>query len=153
MIDHLDTKKRILTEATLLFTKYGIRSVSMDDVAKSVGISKKTLYQLYKDKNTLVNEILDVALTDQMQKCNEQKRTASHAIEEVAKSIEQFYEFFNSINPNILYDLKKYHPSGYAKFEKFKESFSFNNIKNNLLWGVKEGLFRDDINCNRYYLI
>lgn len=141
-----DVKKRILEQSLQLFIQYGIRSVSMDDLASEVGVSKKTIYHYYKDKNQLVEEAVIAILNKNFCDCEETREIAKNAIEESFMLIQQSDEFFSMLNPLILYDLKKYHTKGYEKFLEYKDNQLYNMLKANIEWGIKDGLFREDIN-------
>lgn len=146
MNDASDVKKRILEHSLQLFIQYGIRSVSMDDLASDVGISKKTIYQYYKDKNQLVEDAVAAILNKNFCECEETKVIAKNAIEESFMLIKQRDDFFNILNPLILYDLKKYHPKGYGIFMEYKDNQLYNILKKNIEWGIADGLFREDVN-------
>ena len=146
MNDALDVKKRILEHSLQLFIQYGIRSVSMDDLASDVGISKKTIYQYYKDKNELVEDAVTVILNKNLCECEETNDIAKNAIEQSIMLIKQSDDFLNTLNPLVLYDLKKYHPKGYGIFIRYKDNQLYNLLKKNIEWGIADGLFREDIN-------
>jgi TetR/AcrR family transcriptional regulator, cholesterol catabolism regulator len=144
----MSIKDRIQQKANELFTRYGIRSVTMDEIAGQLGISKKTIYQFYSDKEALVNDIFK-GITDQNKvKCAHFKEVAENAIHEQYLSSESAQEIFSNMNSSVLFDLNRFHPNVFAEFEKFKKQFLFNIIKENIQRGIKEGLFRKDINVN-----
>jgi TetR/AcrR family transcriptional regulator, cholesterol catabolism regulator len=144
----MSIKDRIQQKANELFTRYGIRSVTMDEIAGQLGISKKTIYQFYSDKEALVNDIFK-SVTDQNKiKCAHFKEVAENAIHEQYLSSESAQEIFSNMNSSVLFDLNRFHPNVFAEFEKFKKQFLFNIIKENIQRGIKEGLFRKDINVN-----
>ncbi len=141
-------EKRIITTSSELFFKHGLRNVTMDDIAHKLGISKKTLYQYYKDKNEIVSTI-----TQQTIECNceEQNLIASqskNAIDEMMQIMAYTKKFFTEIHPSYTLELQKYFPNAWDCFIKYKEEYIHKKIKNNLLRGIKEGLYRDDINID-----
>ena len=142
----LETKNRIKAAAHDLVMKYGVRTVSMDDIAASVGMSKKTLYQYYQDKDELVKAVINDVLEDNKCSCDEFVNKAENAIHEVFLTMEMMVETFTEMNPSILFELQKYHPSAYQTFAKFKGEFIYQSIKANIERGKKEELYRDDIN-------
>lgn len=141
-------KERIQQKAGELFKRYGIRSVTMDEIATQLGISKKTIYQFYSDKDALVQDIFRDITNHNKQKCISFKDIAENAIHEQYLASESSREIFNDMSSSVLFDLNRYHPNVYADFEKFKKQFLFNVIKENLVRGIKEGLFRKDLNVN-----
>src|SRR4030095_2901124 len=144
----MSMKDRIQQKAEELFRRYGIRTVTMDEIASQLGISKKTIYQFYSDKETLVKDIFK-GITDQNKKrCMQLKTIAENAVHEQYLSSDAAQEIFSNLNSSVLFDLNRFHPNVFADFEKFKKQFLFNIIKENILRGIKEGLFRKDIDVN-----
>jgi AcrR family transcriptional regulator len=141
-------KERIQQKAAELFKRYGIRSVTMDEIAGQLGISKKTIYQFYSDKETLVKDIFKDMTDQNKEKCTYFKDIAENAIHEQYLSSDSAQEIFNNMNTSVLFDLNRFHPNVFAEFEKFKKQFLFNSIKENIVRGIKEGLFRKDIDVN-----
>lgn len=146
MNEETDYKVRIRQYATRLFMQYGIRSVSMDDIAEALGSSKKTLYNYYSDKNSLVEDVVDAILKYNSEKCIIEKRNASNAIEEAFLAIDHTEELFKRMNPLLLFDLKKYHLRAYKRFIDYKNEYLYKILKENINWGIKDGLFREDLN-------
>jgi TetR/AcrR family transcriptional regulator, cholesterol catabolism regulator len=144
----METKERILVKANELFNRYGIRSVSMDDIATHLSMSKKTLYQFYTDKDELVNAVFDIALTTNKSNCLECTKKGENAIHEIFLSFDIMEEMLKTMNPSVLFDMQKYHPSAFKKFDDFKNSFLYKIIKANLERGVKEELYRAEIDTD-----
>jgi TetR/AcrR family transcriptional regulator, cholesterol catabolism regulator len=143
-----DTSERISSKAHDLIMKYGVRSVSMDDIANALGISKKTIYQYFVDKDELVDAIIEHTLRDNQEKCTQHRSKAQNAVEEVYKAKELLREMFSDMNPSVLYDLQKYHPKAFARFLKHKNDFLFGLLKTNLEKGIAEELYRPEINVD-----
>ncbi|MFT3979625.1 MAG: TetR/AcrR family transcriptional regulator [Ferruginibacter sp.] len=146
MVEVLDPKDRIKSAAHELVMKYGIRTVSMDDIAAAVGMSKKTLYQYYQDKDELVKAIVDSVLDDNRCQCGDCVEHADNAIHEIFLTIEMMVEMFDEMNPSVVFELQKYHPNAYQSFVKHKSEFIYVTIKSNLERGIREELYRPDIN-------
>lgn len=143
---NMETSEIIFGKAFELFKRYGIRSVTMDDVATQCGISKKTLYQHFEDKDTLVNSIMEQMIHRSEQQCTVDQRQSENALHEIFLSLQMLKEMFDGINPVMLFDLHKYHPSAHKKLEDHKQRFLYAIIKNNLVRGIAEGLYRPEIN-------
>lgn len=143
-----DTRERISQKAHELMMKYGIRSVSMDDIANALGISKKTIYQYYVDKDELVDAIVESILRENQGRCNYDRAAAHNAVEEIFRVKQQIREVFADMNPSILYDMQKYHPKAFTRFLKHKNDFLYSIIKSNLEKGISEELYRPDINVD-----
>jgi AcrR family transcriptional regulator len=144
----MDHKERILVKSHELFNRYGIRSVSMDDIAAQLGMSKKTLYQYYTDKDELVNAVFDILLSDNKAQCVECTKKGENAIHEVFLSFDVVEEMLKTMNPSVLFDMQKYHPSAYKKFDDFRNGFLFKIIKSNLERGIREELYREEIDTD-----
>ncbi|MEJ7767162.1 MAG: TetR/AcrR family transcriptional regulator [Chitinophagaceae bacterium] len=146
-------QERLLQKAAELFLIYGIRSITMDEIALQLGISKKTIYQFYADKNELVRAVILKVLVHNQDCCQAHKKFAKNAIHEVFLAMEMAEQTFANINPSMLHDIEKYHPLAYEKFVDFKNNYLYPMIKENLDLGIKEGLYRDDINTSIMSLI
>jgi AcrR family transcriptional regulator len=141
-----DTRGRIRSKAAEMFMKWGIRSVSMDDIANGLGASKKTLYQYFSDKNELVDAVVEQIVRENQSSCDSDRIEASNAVEEVFKAMDMVEVMFRNMNPSILYDLQKYHPKAFTRFLKHKNDYLYSVVRSNLERGIAEELFRPDIN-------
>lgn len=141
----METKQRILLKTHELFFKYGIRSVSMDDIAAQLGMSKKTLYLSYSDKEELVAEVFSKVIEGNKYRCCTDRERALDPIHEIFLAFDMVQEMFSNMNPAVLYDLEKYHPNVFTKMHEFKYGFLYQMIKSNLEKGKKEELYREDI--------
>jgi AcrR family transcriptional regulator len=142
----MELRERILTEADDLFCKFGVKRITMDDVAKQLGMSKKTIYQHFKDKNELVYVLIQNMLQAQMKVMDEQAASAENAVQEVFLVVTHLQDMLSKMNPMIFYDLQKYHPEVWTLFKNFRYSYMKDCLLKNLSWGVKEGLFREKMN-------
>lgn len=139
---------RIRDEAGQMFMRYGIRSVSMDDISVALGMSKKTLYQHFKDKDELVEAII-VQHNDQIKvDCLQSRELASNAVEEVFLTMDRVTAHMGTVNPAVMYDLHKFHFHSFQKFQEIKTQFLFNVTRDNMERGMKEGLYRADLNVD-----
>ncbi len=136
-----------MNKARELFMQYGVRNISMDDIASSLGISKKTIYQNFKDKDALVMHTMEGILEYNKTLCLP-KTTAKNAIHEAFIGFEYMMEVFRKINFSVLNELKKYHPKTYRKFQAYRDEFLLGVIKESIQRGIDEGLFREDINTD-----
>jgi AcrR family transcriptional regulator len=148
MITEINTRGRIRQKADELFMRYGLRSVSMDDIANSLGISKKTIYQFFADKNELVDAVLEETLDYNKRNCEKNRSEAVNAIEEVFMSMEMIEQMFRHMHPSVIYDMQKYHPQAFSRFLKHKNDFLYNINTKNLERGIKEELYRAEIDID-----
>jgi AcrR family transcriptional regulator len=126
--------------------KYGIKSITMDDVARELGISKKTLYQYVNDKEDLVGKFIDNEITRRQEDICKCFRVGYNAIEELFEISMFMNKMMRRMNSTTEHDLKKYYPSHYEKTLKARREGIYNYILANLKKGVKEGLYRKDLN-------
>lgn len=137
--------ERILAGSLELFFKAGIKSVTMDDIAKHLGVSKKTIYQVFSDKNELVIALVRKRMEedeDQMKAIMEQ---SSDVIERMMNMMKCSEEIFSRINPILIHDLQKYHPEAWAVFQQFKAGVVIRTLEQLLNEGITQGYIRPDI--------
>lgn len=127
---------------------YGIRSVSMDDIAAQLGMSKKTIYQFFADKDELVEAVVNDELDATQNDCLKCREQAKDAIEEMLLTMDQVHEQFSNMNPMVVFDLEKFHQQAYQKFSKHKNDFLYKVIKANIERGIKEELYRPELNID-----
>ncbi len=144
----MQTLKKILEGSEALFGRYGIKSVTMDDVAKELGISKKTLYQYVSDKNDLVEKVLDFHLQHCEHTCELLAEEQTNPIEAMLAIGDFFYQHTKDTSPSLLFDLRKYHPSALQKLNEYRSKTVVAQLKRNLTQGIDENLYRDDINID-----
>lgn len=143
----MDSKKlEIIEQAASIFMKYGIKSVTMDDMARELGISKKTLYAHFKDKNDLVVQIITAKTSFDQQKCACAKQEADNAIDEMFRIRTFVSAMMRNIHQSVFYDLKKFHPDAAKILHQHKWSFVKDSILDNIKRGKNEGLYRADLN-------
>jgi TetR/AcrR family transcriptional regulator, cholesterol catabolism regulator len=144
----MEPKERILFKAEELLMQFGIRSVSMDDIANHLGMSKKTLYQYFADKDELVGAVVDGHINKVEGDCINCRKDAKDAIHEIFLTMEHITEELNNMNPMLLYDLEKFHFKAYQRFKNYKDKFLLQIIRNNIEWGIKDELYRPDLNID-----
>lgn len=141
-------KIKIRESTTSLILKYGVVSVSMDDIANMLGMSKKTLYISFKSKDELVSAVVQNLIQKNQDYCNLALIGSMNAVDELFKNLEFLNEIFRPLNPSILFDLKKYHADSFELIQKFKNEFVLEKIRLNLERGIAEGLFRENLNVD-----
>ncbi len=142
----MELKERIAKKANDLFRQYGIRSVSMDDISSQLGMSKKTLYQCFTDKEDLVNEVICTIMNHNREECICYKKKSENAVHELFLAFDMISELFANMNPSVMYDLEKYHANIFKKIQEYKFGFMYSMIKENLERGIKEEFYRPEIN-------
>ncbi len=140
-----DELKNILIKVRELYTKFGIKSITMDDVARELGISKKTLYQYVTDKDDLVGKYIDNEILLRQEEICKCFRIGFNAIEELFEISSFMNKLMRNQNSATEYDLKKYYPAHYHKTVKARRQGIYDYIMTNLKKGIKEGLYRKDM--------
>ncbi len=141
----METKDRILLKADELFRRYGIRAVTLDEIANNLGISKKTIYQFYEDKDALVDAVMMTEFEKNHKECCQCSTDAKDAVDELFQLMLNIDEDFRNLNPIIIMDLKKFHFKTFEKFEKHLHQDILQMIVANLKRGIAEGLYREDL--------
>ena len=138
-------QQEIINVAREMFGEYGIRSVSVDDICRQVGISKKTLYQYYNNKAELLDSLLTQEMENVKNEALEIKAEANNAIHSLLLVSKLIGRLSMNAKPAAAYDLKKYYPELYKKFVDIKRQMAYEGIVMNLERGMKEGLYRSDL--------
>lgn len=144
----MDLNNHILREAYKLFHQFGVKSITMDDISKHLSISKKTLYKHFANKEELVYQIANGQISNNECQCIETCEKAVNAIHELMLMMMTLRELFKGMNPSLLFDLQKYHPTAWGVMEKHQNEFVRKMIEQNLHRGISEGLYREDINVS-----
>jgi len=135
----------ILDRVRELFFKYGVRSVSMDDICRDIGISKKKLYQHFKSKNELVEKLLELERENFEIIFTKNNFDGVNAIDVLLKVSTDVGERFRDVTPSLTFDLKKYYPEIYHKHIENRIEFIYEQIQLNIKKGIKNGMYRDDL--------
>lgn len=120
----------------------------MDDIAESLGISKKTIYQSFKDKDELVLTVTRDNILENQAVFLSAIGQASNAVHELLMTMERSEALISNMNPSLIFELKKYHPRAYAVFFKFKNEFLADLVNQNLKRGIREGYYRPGLDIN-----
>jgi TetR/AcrR family transcriptional regulator, cholesterol catabolism regulator len=136
---------KILDKVRELYTRYGIKSITMDEVAAELGMSKKTLYQHVTDKEDLVSKFIDNEIEIRQRQICECFKAGYNAIEELFEISLFMNKLMREQNPATEHDLKKYYPEQYQKIVTVRRERMYSYILLNLKKGKKEGLYRDDM--------
>jgi AcrR family transcriptional regulator len=141
-------KGKILESVSQLFLNYGVRSVSMDDIAHELGISKKTIYQNFIDKDDLVKQTTALVLKDRQSEFDAIEESAENSIEEQVMISKCIRKEFTEMNPSLMFDIQKYHPEAWDLYLLYEQDVIEESVRRNLKRGIKEGFFRPGINVD-----
>ena len=141
----MELREHVIEVATTLFRQMGVRAVTMDDIARQAGISKKTIYQEFEDKGALVFEAFSTFLEkeeEMLVKINEEEDNVIQHFVRVSKFIKEQY---SGMNPLILNEIKRYYPKSWKRFESFKNGLALKTMVDVLKRGKEAGYFREEI--------
>lgn len=151
MIEHgkdasqrVELRERIVTVATEAFTSKGIKSITMDDIAALLGISKRTLYEVFLDKESLLKECILVAQAKRDKFLQEVYAGSHNVLEVILAVFQKNIEIFHKTNKRFFEDIKKY-PKVYELMKNRQDSDS-NKTISFFKTGVAQGIFRSDVN-------
>ena len=136
----------ILEKVRDLFFKYGVRSMSMDDISHEIGISRKKLHTCFTSKNDLVEKLLDLERENFEIIFNTDRFDGDvNAIDILLMVSKEVSNKFTDISPSMTFDLKKYYPDIYHKHVEDRIEFVFEKIRINLVKGINQSVYRDDL--------
>lgn len=141
-----DLLTRVLEKSREVFVKYGVKSITMDDISKELGISKKTLYTVVKDKNELIEKTSFNISDDVFRKINKLLTKKLDPISELIEIENIVCDTITSFNPSVIHQFQKYYPKIHEKLHDRQKSAILNMIKDNMKRGITDGLYRPDIN-------
>lgn len=147
-----EKQKQIIKETGKLYFKYGIKSVTMDDVAKELSMSKKTLYQYFTDKTSLVDAVIDnLGKNTDLSLCGEGENL--NAVEKHHSMYKRLTAFLMNRNASFEYDLNKYYPKQFKKIMLHRRKTMFEKMKLDLKQGIDEGFFRNDMDIDKVVIL
>ena len=139
-----ELRERIIETAVEAFTIHGIKSITMDDIANSLGISKRTLYEVFSDKETLLEECILRGQKEADEFVKEVLANTENVLEVLLKCYLRSIEKFHATNKKFFEDIKKY-PKAYELLRSRSDQDSEETIQF-FKDGVKQGIFRADVN-------
>ncbi len=143
-----EKEMQILERSGELFKRYGIKSLTMSDVARELKISKKTLYKFVDDKNDLVVKSMAVVLDKQEAEFEAISASVEDPIEELMEITKLAERHLKSLHPSVVYDIQKFHPEAWKQFESHKEDHICVCVIDNLERGKKKGVYRKELKSN-----
>src|SRR4051812_41214546 len=136
---------KILSASIELFSQYGFKTITMDDIARRAGISKKTLYQHFANKQEVVNESVIWYKNQMTENCAGMLSNAENAIEAMVRLLAFFDNMHKRMNPMALFEMQRFFPEAYKTFRDLLVEKDVVLIRSNILQGIKEGLYREEI--------
>jgi TetR/AcrR family transcriptional regulator, cholesterol catabolism regulator len=142
----MDYKQRIIEEAAEMFRTYGIRSVTMDMLASQMGISKRTIYEVFSDKDELLQGVLQWMTVRQKEMMTRIFSESENVIEAIFKMIAVMTDHYQKMSPAFQMDMRRLHGDIIKKMDKENSIPYISNNSEILKRGIDEGVFRNDIN-------
>lgn len=143
-----DQKQYIIQQAYEQFRQYGFKSVTMDDLARNMGVSKKTLYELFKDKDELVLESVKHMICENQCQTEDAFKQAKNAVEEIIFILRIMEKMVRGLNLVCYIDMQRHYPAAYQYLNAHKNSYLYQCISDNLKRGKEEGLYREDVDID-----
>lgn len=143
-------KDKIINKAKEMFLKLGFKSFTMDDIACEMCISKKTIYKYFRNKDILIEESIDLVHKEVKETMDAIISKNHNAIEENFEIKRMFREMFKSAESSPIYQLKKHYPDIYNKVLNIQVSICEDCFRKNILKGIKEGLYRENLDVENY---
>jgi AcrR family transcriptional regulator len=144
----VEVRERIIVESGTLFGKYGIRSMTMDSLAEEMGISKRTIYERFKDKDTLLLEVIKYFKQIRAEEAHRLIEESGNAIEALFRIMKTMITRIEQMNPLFFHDFKKYHTQVFKEFAGHGEIRDYSITDKLLNTGVKQKVFRSDLNID-----
>ena len=135
----------VLERVRELFFKYGVRSVSMDDISRDLGISKKKLYQFVRSKRELVSRLLELERRNFEIIFEKYNFDGVNSIDVLLIVSKEISDRFWDVSPSMTFDLKKYYPEIYTQHIDNRVEFIYVQIQLNIKKGIRDGMYRDDL--------
>ncbi len=144
----MDKEKEILSKVNELFMKYGVKSVTMDDIAGKLGISKKTLYLYVDNKADLINKTIALHLLQEKEDITRIISESKDPIDEMLNMARHIAYMLRQLNPSTMYDLQKYYGESWKLMESLHQDHIYGVIKGNIDRGIELGLYRDNLQAD-----
>jgi len=144
----VEVRERIVVESGLLFGKYGIRSMTMDSLAEEMGISKRTIYERFKDKDTLLKEVIKYYKNQSSEEAHRLIDQSDNAIEALFRIIKMTVSQMQRTSPAFFNDIKKYHQKVFKEFSEPGEMRDYSLTRKLLERGIEQEVFRSDFNID-----
>ena len=144
----METRNKILGAAIDLFRQYGFKNVTMDDIARRAGISKKTLYQHFTNKPDIVEEAVVWFQSGTCCECEAAMEASANAIEAMVRVMHLLDKMYRQMNPLAMFELQRFYPGAYEKFRKSLLDQDVKAVRANIERGIREGLYREGVDVD-----
>ena len=143
-------KEKIINKAKEMFLRLGFKSITMDDIACEMCISKKTIYKYFSNKDVLIEQSVEMVHKEVHETIDQIVAKNFNAIEENFEIKRMFKEMFKSAESSPIYQLKKHYPEVYAKALSSQIEVCEKCFRDNIQKGINEGLYRENLDVDNY---
>lgn len=145
---NLQQREQLLIQAQKMFTTHGIKNLTMDMIAKSLKMSKKTIYVMVRDKSDLVKEVIERYILEEIKMFTDLRGKTENPVHELVLIINRALEQTEGFNPETLFDMQRYYPESYKSFINHRNTFLYQQLVTNMEDGVEQGYFRPDFKAD-----
>lgn len=139
---------KLVSDAQAVFMRYGIKSVNMEDIARHLRVSKKTLYKYVTDKEDLVKKCFFMHCSREQEEIERISSMKMNAIDESFETMHFIKDMIKDVHPSIMFDMEKYYPEVLQETEEMRNKNIYSSIQSNIEKGIKEGLYRKDLKAD-----
>ncbi len=143
----MDIREEIIKRAEQLFMRVGVKSVTMDDISRELGMSKKTLYQHFENKDQLIEEVVNTHIEREQSCTADITKVSKDALDEVKNMGVYLATTIEDVSQSTLFDLQKYYFKSWETLMKKQDAHIINSIMKNIQKGIEEGNYRPDLNA------
>ena len=138
----------LLMKSRELFMKHGVKSLTMDEIAKQMGMSKKTIYQFVDNKSELIRLTMQDFLEEERKLMDGILKNSTNSIDEMIRMIEYWLQVVREFDAKTLNEVQKYYPETWTMYNDYRFNFMLGLIRSNLEQGVKEEFYRNDLDTD-----
>lgn len=140
-----EAAKNLVTKAMDVFLRFGIKSVNMEDLARELGVSKKTLYKHFQDKKELIQLGMEQHCLELEAIILKASSAEGNAIDSELRIMKHVHQVVSQMHPSILYDLQKYHPIAFSNLIRSRDEILLGAVESNIKRGQNEGVYRQEV--------
>jgi AcrR family transcriptional regulator len=141
-------EKEILKRSEFLFKTRGFKGVTMDDIARDMGMSKKTVYKYFRNKKDLILQNIETRINSEKSRFCELEKNSEDAVEEMIQLIHHVTRMFDDTKPILFEELKRFYPGSWKVLDAFLKRHVYQRIFDNIQRGKHEGLYRLNIDAD-----
>lgn len=138
----------LLNKSRELFMKHGVKSLTMDEIAKQMGMSKKTIYQFVENKADLIKLTMQDFLDEEQKHMGTIIKSSNNSVDELINMIEYFLQVVREFNATTLNEVQMHYPETWKVYNDYRFNFMLGLIEDNLKKGVAEGFYREDLDTD-----